>query len=99
LESKAGPDSINVFNSVSRPSKFFPAVALFVNLSYLPSLKEELILRNRGLKGKIESVSQLFAKSDSQKGHVKTMFNCKVARDLALAEAELDFFKYYCSHC
>jgi hypothetical protein len=99
LESKAGPDSINVFNSDSRPSKFFPAVALFVNLSYLPSLKEELILRNRGLKGKIESVSQVFAKSDSQKGHVKTMFNCKVARDLALAEAELDFFKYYCSHC
>lgn len=92
LESKAGPDSINVFNSVSRPSKFFPAVALFVNLSYLPSLKEELMLRNRGLKGKIESVSQLFAKPDSQKGHVKILFNCKVARDLALAEGELDFF-------
>jgi hypothetical protein len=59
LESKAGPDSINVFNSVSRPSKFFPAVALFGNLSYLPSLKEELMIRNRGLKGKIESVSVL----------------------------------------
>lgn len=92
LESKAGPDSINVFNSVSRPSKFYPAVALFVNLSYLPSLKEELMLRNRSLKGKIESVSQLFAKPDSQKGHVKILLNCKVARDLALAEGELDFF-------
>lgn len=92
LESKAGPDSINVFNSVSRPSKFFPAVALFVNLSYLPSLKEELMLRNRGLRGKIESVSQLFAKPDSQKGHVKILFNCKVARDHALAEGEIDFF-------
>lgn len=92
LESKAGPDSINVFNSVSRPSKFYPAVALFVNLSYLPSLKEELMLRNRGLKGKIESVSQLFAKPNSQKGHVKILFNCRVARDLALAEGELYFF-------
>ncbi|KZS03685.1 Uncharacterized protein APZ42_033521 [Daphnia magna] len=44
LESRAGPDSINVFNSVSRPSKLYPAVALFVNLSYLPSLKEELMV-------------------------------------------------------
>ncbi|EFX65470.1 hypothetical protein DAPPUDRAFT_333141 [Daphnia pulex] len=43
LESKAGPDSVNIFNFVSRPTKLYPAVALFVDLSYLPSLKDELM--------------------------------------------------------
>ncbi len=38
------------------------------------------------------SVSQLFAKPNSQKGHVKILFNCRVARDLALAEVIFDFF-------
>jgi hypothetical protein len=92
LESKAGPDSVNIFNSVSRPTKLYPAVALFVDLSYLPRLKDELMLRNFGLKGKIDSVSQLFAKPNSSKGHVKILFNCKETRDLAILNGEVDFF-------
>jgi hypothetical protein len=92
LEAKAGPDSNNVFNSVSRPTKLYPAVALFVNLSFIPTLKEEIMLRNSGLKGKIESVSQLFSKPGSQKGHIKILFNCKETRDLALDVGEVDFF-------
>ncbi|KZS07320.1 Uncharacterized protein APZ42_028989 [Daphnia magna] len=92
MESRAGPDSINVFNYVSRPSKLYPAVALFVNLSYLPSLKEELMVRDHGFRGKIYSISQLFAKPNSQKGHVKVLFNCKEARDQAQAGGEIDVF-------
>jgi hypothetical protein len=59
LESKAGLDSVNIFNSISRPTKLYPAVALFVDFSYLPSLKDEFMLRNFGLKGNIDSVSKL----------------------------------------
>jgi hypothetical protein len=84
LEAKARPDSNKVFNSVSRPTKLYPAVALFVNLSFIPNLKEELMLRNSGLKGKIESVSQLFSKLGSQKGHIKILFNCKETRDFCI---------------
>nr|CAH0104395.1 unnamed protein product [Daphnia galeata] len=49
---------------------------------------KELMLRNSGLKGKIESVSQLFSKPGSQKGHIKILFNCKETRDIALAGGE-----------
>jgi hypothetical protein len=70
-ESKSGTNSINVFNSVSRPPKLYPSIARFVNLCYLPSLEEELIIRNCGLKGKIESFSQLYAKPNSQKDTLK----------------------------
>jgi hypothetical protein len=52
LKSKVGPDSVNIFNSVYRPTKLYPAVALFVDFSYLLSLKDELML-NFGLKGKL----------------------------------------------
>ncbi|EFX69741.1 hypothetical protein DAPPUDRAFT_113390 [Daphnia pulex] len=82
LESKAGPDSVNIFNSESRPTKL-----------YLPSLKDELMLRNFGLKGKIDSESQFFAKpNSSNKGHVKILFNCKEARDLAILNGETERF-------
>ncbi|KAI9555026.1 hypothetical protein GHT06_020320 [Daphnia sinensis] len=70
LESKEGPNHKSIFNSVSRPSKFYPGVALFVDLSYLPNLKDEIM-----------SVSQLYAKPDSSRGHVKILFNCKATRD------------------
>ncbi|KAI9559420.1 hypothetical protein GHT06_013408 [Daphnia sinensis] len=80
LESIAGPDSINVFNSVSRPSKLYPA------------LERGLMVRNDGFRGKIDSISQLFAKPNSQKGHVKILFNCKETRDQALTGGEIDFF-------
>ncbi|XP_045032067.1 uncharacterized protein LOC116936091 [Daphnia magna] len=52
-ESKEGPNHRSILNSVSRPSKLYPAVALFVDLSYLPTLKDELMVRNYGLKGKV----------------------------------------------
>ncbi|EFX81854.1 LOW QUALITY PROTEIN: hypothetical protein DAPPUDRAFT_241855 [Daphnia pulex] len=69
-ESKAG-------TNISRPPKLCPAVARFVNLSYLPSLEEELMIRNCGNKGKIESFSQLFPKPNSQKGHIKFYFTLR----------------------
>lgn len=92
LESKEEPTRSSIFNSVSRPSKLYPAVALFVDQSYLPTLKDELMVRNYGLKGKVESVSQLYAKLDSSRGHVKIFFNCKAARDSVLLGREIDFF-------
>nr|CAH0112040.1 unnamed protein product [Daphnia galeata] len=58
LESRQNVDSINMFSSISRSSKLYPAVALFVDLSLLPGLKNELMLRNEAFKGKIDSVTQ-----------------------------------------
>ncbi|KAI9555014.1 hypothetical protein GHT06_020308 [Daphnia sinensis] len=80
-ESKEGPNHKSIFNSVSRTSKFYPAVALFVDLSYLPNLKDEIM-----------SVSQLYAKPDSSRGHVKILFNCKATRDSVLLGGEIYFF-------
>lgn len=40
----------------------------------------------------MDSVTQLFAKPNSQKGHVKILSNCKEAKDLALAGGEVGFF-------
>jgi hypothetical protein len=36
LESKQNVDSNNLFSSISQSSKLYPAVALFVDLSFLP---------------------------------------------------------------
>ena len=46
LESRKGPTNDKLFTSVKKPTKLYPAVALFVDLALLPSLKEELMRRN-----------------------------------------------------
>ncbi|KZS12011.1 Uncharacterized protein APZ42_023102 [Daphnia magna] len=63
-----------MFSSISRSSKLYPAVALFVDLDLLPGLKNELILRNAAFKRKIDSVTQIKKKTGSNKGHVKLIF-------------------------
>lgn len=60
LESKQNPDRNNMFSSISRSSKLYPAVALFVDLSLLPGLKNEQIFRNQAFKGEIDSVTKIF---------------------------------------
>jgi hypothetical protein len=65
---------------------------LFVDLSFLPGLKKELMLRNESLKGKVDSVTQIFKKPGTNKGHVKIFFNCQDTRDYALMGGEVDFF-------
>jgi hypothetical protein len=92
LESRQNVDSINMFSSISRSSKLYPAVALFVDLSLLPGLKNELMLRNEAFKGKIDSVTQIYKKPGTNKGHVKIFFNCRDIRDYALMGGEVDFF-------
>ena len=81
-----------MFSSISRSSKLYPAVALFVDLSLLPGLKNELMLRNEAFKGKIDSVTQIYKKPGTNKGHVKIFFNCRDIRDYALMGGEVDFF-------
>ncbi|KZR99443.1 Uncharacterized protein APZ42_004677, partial [Daphnia magna] len=92
LESKQNSDRNSMFSSISRSPKLYPAVALFVDLDLLPGLKNELILRNVAFKGKIDSVTQIFKKPGSNKGHVKIFFNNRETRDVALLAGEVDFF-------
>ncbi|KZS06539.1 Uncharacterized protein APZ42_029976, partial [Daphnia magna] len=62
LENKQGADQNTMFSSIPRSTVLYPAVALFVNLSFLPGLKDELTLQNEVLKHKIHSVKQIFVK-------------------------------------
>ncbi len=91
LESRQNVDSINMFSSISRSSKLYPAVALFVDFSLLPGLKNELMLRNEAFKGKIDSVTQIYKKPGTNKGQVKIFFNFRDIRDYALMGGEVDF--------
>ncbi|KAK4017814.1 hypothetical protein OUZ56_033651 [Daphnia magna] len=71
LENKQGADQNTMFFSIPRFTVLYPAVALFVNLSFLPGLKDELTLQNEVLKHKIHSVKQIFVKP-GQKNSVWT---------------------------
>ncbi|EFX72189.1 hypothetical protein DAPPUDRAFT_110892 [Daphnia pulex] len=68
------------------------AVALFVNLSYLPNLKEELMYRNDELKDKVHSCRQIFTKPGTNTGHVKIFFTCRATRDNLLFRGSADIF-------
>ncbi len=96
LETTEGTNSSTLFNSVSQSTKLFPAVALFVDLSLLPRFKAELELRNCDLSGKIDSITQIYSKPNSNRGHIKILFNCKSTRDAVLMGGELDCFNTSC---
>ena len=64
-----------MFKSVSKSDVVYPAVLLFVDLSYLPSPKEELMYRNDELRGKVHSCVKVYSKPRTDLGHVKVFFN------------------------
>ena len=92
LQSRQGPSNSNLFLSVSQTTRLYPVVALFVDLALLPKLREEIMLRNVQFKDKIVTISQIFKKQGSNKGHIKIFFNCRSARDYALNCGSVDFF-------
>ncbi len=67
-----------MFKSVTKSNALYPAVALFVNLSYLPDMKEELMYRNDDLRAKVHSCELLYTKPGSNVGHVKIYFSARV---------------------
>jgi hypothetical protein len=82
LETTEGTNSTTLFNSVSQSSKLLPAVALFVDLSLLPRFKAELELRNCYLSGKIESITQIYSKPNSNRGTSKFFLTVNRPRTL-----------------
>lgn len=84
------PECTSVFKSVTKSNVLYPAVALFVNLSYLPNLKEELMYRNDELKDKVHSYRQIFTKPGTNTGHVKIFFTCRTTRDNLLFRGSVD---------
>lgn len=50
------------------------------------------MLKNGVFKGKTDSVTQIFKKTGTNKGHAKIFFNCLDTRDYALMRDEVDFF-------
>jgi hypothetical protein len=51
----------SMFKIVSKSNTLHPAVALFVNLNFLPSLKKELMYRNDDLNGKVHSCMKVYS--------------------------------------
>ena len=65
---KQHADSARIFKSVSQLDVFFPAVALFVDVSDLERLKNELEHRNPSLKDKIHSLKAVNTRPNANIG-------------------------------
>lgn len=86
------PECSTMFKSVTKSNALYPAVALFVNLSYLPGMKEELMYRNDDLRDKVHSCELVYTKPGSNVGHVKILLTCRETRDNLLFCEGVDVF-------
>jgi hypothetical protein len=82
----------SMFKLVSKSNTLHPAVALFVNLNFLPSLKNELMYRNDDQNGKVYSCMKVYSKPGSDLGHVKIFLTCRETRDNLLFRGGVNVF-------
>jgi hypothetical protein len=89
---KKRAETARIFKTVSQLDVFYPAVALFVDVSDLDRLKTELEHRNPSFKNKIQSLKPVYTKPNASTGHVKIFFRTKIARDEALRKGRVFVF-------
>lgn len=84
---KMQSESSRLFKSVTQLDIFYPAVALFVDVSNLDDLQAELEYRNPSLK-KIQSLKAIYTKLNSNIGHVKIFFGLNLSETMRYKREE-----------
>jgi hypothetical protein len=78
-------ESSRLFKSVTQLDIFYPAVALFVDVSNLDDLQAELEYRNPSLK---KNPISIYTKLNSNIGHVKIFFGLNLSETMRYKREE-----------
>ena len=83
----------NLVRTVHTKDKFYPAIALNINVSDLPALQKELVLRNDFIGSSLKKIIPIFkSKVNPEVGHVKLLFDSAPTRNRIIERQSVSAF-------
>ena len=83
----------NLVRRIHTKDKFYPAIALNINVSDLPTLNKKLVLRNDFIDSSLKNIISFFkSKVNLEVGHVKLLFNSAPTRNKIIERQNVSAF-------